>query len=364
MSLEVQIRKQLASFPLDVAFTVEDSHEILALLGASGCGKSMTLRCIAGLEKPDSGRIVLNGRVLFDSDAGIDLSPQERHVGYLFQSYALFPTMSVIANVKAGIASGTRREKEEKARKLLCGLHLEGTEGLKPAQLSGGQQQRVAIARILASDPELLLLDEPFSALDGYLRWQLEMELSDLLHSFPGGTIFVSHNRDEVYRLCDTVSVIARGRSDPKISIKELFAAPQSLAAALISGCKNISKAELVRREDGRALVSCTDWGLSLWTTLPVPEHLTHVGIRAHYFEIAGTDRVAQMSGKEENCFSCPVARVIDSTFSTIVMLETPAGVPLRYELGKDAWAQLGNPAAMAVAISPDLVMPLEDTTA
>ena len=361
MSLEVSIRTELAAFPLDVSFAVENPHEMLALLGASGCGKSMTLRCIAGLERPDAGRIVLNGRVLFDAARGIDLSPQERHVGYLFQNYALFPTMTVIANVEAGIGSGTRQEKEEKARRLLAGLHLEGTEALKPAQLSGGQQQRVAIARILASDPELLLLDEPFSALDGYLRWQLEMELQDLLHGFPGGTIFVSHNRDEVYRLCDTVSVIARGKSDPKISIEELFAAPKSLAAALITGCKNISRAQLVRTDGGRSLISCSDWGLCLWTTLPLPEHLTHAGIRAHYFRIAGADGVAKGASEGQNCFSCRVARMIDSTFSAIVMLETPGGALLRYELGKDAWAALGSPSAVTLEISPEFVMPLED---
>ena len=352
--LEVDIAKRLGSFSLDVSFAIERPDEIMALLGPSGCGKSMTLKCIAGIERPDAGRIVLGGRTLFDSSARINLPPQQRHVGYLFQSYALFPTMTVEQNVRAGAAGSTREERAERAAREIAAMRLDGLEHHKPAQLSGGQQQRCAMARILASDPELILLDEPFSALDGYLRWQLELELTDVLRGFPGGAVYVSHNRDEVYRMCDTVCVLDRGRSDAKVGVRELFASPATLAAALISGCKNVSRAHVA----GPGLLACEDWGVVLRTTLPVPEGVTHVGIRAHYLEAhaAGGAAAGTLGG---NAIPCTVERVIDSTFSTIVMARTPGGALLLYECEKDAWAALGNPAQLVLLAPPQTVMPL-----
>jgi molybdate transport system ATP-binding protein len=353
-TLEVDITKRLGSFSLDVSFAIERPDEIMALLGPSGCGKSMTLKCIAGIERPDSGRIVLGGRTLFDSGAHVDLPPQQRRVGYLFQSYALFPTMTVEQNVRAGAAGATREERSARAAREIAAMRLEGLEHRKPAQLSGGQQQRCAMARILASDPELILLDEPFSALDGYLRWQLELELTDVLRGFPGGAVYVSHNRDEVYRMCDTVCVLDRGRSDAKVGVHELFASPATLAAALISGCKNVSRARVA----GPGLLLCDDWGVTLETSLPVPEGVTHVGIRAHYFQAhAADDGAASAAGR--NAIPCAVERVIDSTFSTIVMARTPGGASLRYECEKDAWAALGNPAQLVLVAPPQTVMPL-----
>ena len=353
-TLEVDITKRLGFFSLDVSFAIERPDEIMALLGPSGCGKSMTLKCIAGIERPDSGRIVLGGRTLFDSSAHVDLPPQQRRVGYLFQSYALFPTMTVEQNVRAGAAGATREERSARAAREIAAMRLEGLEHRKPAQLSGGQQQRCAMARILASDPELILLDEPFSALDGYLRWQLELELTDVLRGFPGGAVYVSHNRDEVYRMCDTVCVLDRGRSDAKVGVRELFASPATLAAALISGCKNVSRARVA----GPGLLMCDDWGVTLETSLPVSEGVTHVGIRAHYFQAhAAGDGAASAAGG--NAIPCTVERVIDSTFSTIVMARTPGGASLRYECEKDAWAALGNPVQLVLVAPPQTVMPL-----
>ena len=212
MSLSVDIRKRLGDFSLDVSFKAENPAETLALLGASGCGKSMALKCVAGVERPDEGRIVLNGRVLYDSAARVNVPAQRRRVGYLFQSYALFPAMTVLDNVLVGARGATRAERLAMAARQIRAFRLEGLEGRRPAELSGGQQQRCALARIMASEPELLLLDEPFSALDGYLRWQLELELADTLREFPGGVVFVTHNRDEVYRMCDRVCVLTDGR--------------------------------------------------------------------------------------------------------------------------------------------------------
>lgn len=371
-SLQVSIKKRLGSFQLRVNFCIDKPNEIMALLGPSGCGKSLTLKCIAGIERPDQGRIVLGDRVLFDSERRINLPPQQRHVGYLFQNYALFPNMTVEQNVLAAAAGATKRERRERALREIAAMRLKGLEHHRPAQLSGGQQQRCAMARILASDPELILLDEPFSALDGYLRWQLEMELSDTLRHFPGGAVFVSHNRDEVYRLCDTVCVLDQGGSDPKVSVHDLFKRPASLAAALISGCKNVSRAHVV----APGLLRCDDWGVTLRTSLPCPSGLTHVGIRAHYFTVekcfpakkepptrkclpVQKEAPAKEATSARNLIPCKVARGIDSTFSTIVMARTPAGGLLRYELQKEEWARLGNPSQLTLGIDPGMVMPL-----
>ena len=205
MSLYVDIKKNLGSFVLETKFEADGG--VTGILGASGCGKSMTLRCIAGILKPDAGRIELDGRVFFDSEKKINLKPQQRHVGLLFQNYALFPNMTVWQNLMAALLP-YEKEKSRAAssvRLVIKKFALDGLEKRKPGQLSGGQQQRVALARIFLSKPQVLLLDEPFSALDDFLKWKLELELSDLLEEFSGSTLFVSHSREEIYRLCDHV---------------------------------------------------------------------------------------------------------------------------------------------------------------
>ena len=218
MALEVDITKKLDGFFMHMQFRAE--QEIFAILGASGCGKSMTLKCIAGIEKPDEGRIVLDGKVLFDSEKKINLPPQKRKVGYMFQDYALFPHMNVVQNIEAGMGKRPDRSRTES---LIRQFQLEGLEKKIPGQLSGGQKQRVAMARMLAAEPELILLDEPFSALDTYLKWQLEQEMYKHLKEAGKPVIFVSHNRDEVYRLCDTVSCMNRGKMEVMEPLKEFF---------------------------------------------------------------------------------------------------------------------------------------------
>lgn len=378
MSLSVDIRKRLGAFSLDASFTSDDATETLALLGASGSGKSVALKCIAGTERPDEGRIVLNDRVLFDSAAGVDVSVRERRVGYLFQSYALFPTMTVEQNVAAGVRSGSRAERLARAHEQIRAFRLDGLERLRPAQLSGGQQQRCALARIMANGPELLLLDEPFSALDGYLRWQLELELADTLRAFPGGVVFVTHSRDEVYRMCDCVCVLTNGHSGRTVPTRELFDAPATLAEAVMSGCKNVSVATPV----GDHALSCVDWGVTLACEREAAGS-DHAGIRAHDLRLVEADgrAVGDEGGSEDagaaaggtaaagdapagaaaaaNCIPCTVARVIDNVFSTIVMCATPGGAQLRLELEKDAWARIGSPERVTLAVDPASVMPL-----
>lgn len=213
MMLDVRIAKQLESFQLDASFSAEGAGAVTALVGPSGAGKSMTLKAIAGLVHPDGGRIELGGRVLYDGTRGIDLPARERNVGYLFQSYALFPTMTVEQNIACGVRPRDRAERGARVAEKIRAFHLCGLEKRRPHQLSGGEQQRVALARCLANDPEALLLDEPFSAVDEELKAILEGELLELLSTFPGPCILVSHDRPEVERLCSSIVEIRDGHA-------------------------------------------------------------------------------------------------------------------------------------------------------
>lgn len=206
--LEVQIYKKLAEFDLDASFQVDDN--ILGLMGASGSGKSMTLKCIAGIETPDQGRIVLNNRVLFDSEKKINVPIQKRNVGYMFQSYALFPNMNVYENISVGLRARKVKDVDIVVQKVMQQFRVFELASRYPKQLSGGQRQRVALARLMAYEPDVLLLDEPFSALDEDLKEDLLQKLkSELQISKP--VIFVSHDKEEVNELCDLKYKIKQG---------------------------------------------------------------------------------------------------------------------------------------------------------
>ena len=303
MSLIVDIEKKLGSFTLRSKF--ETDKGTMALLGASGCGKSVTLKCIAGIMTPDKGRIVLDGETLFDSEKRIDLTPQQRRVGYLFQQYALFPNMTVAQNVQCGIRTGSRAEKQQRVAEQLRRFRLEGVEKKYPAQLSGGQQQRVALARILASEPRAILLDEPFSALDSFLKWNLE--LSDLLADFGGPILWVSHDLGECFRNCKTVCVMENGTSGPVTDMETLVLRPSSEGAARLAGCRNFLPGR--RCEDG---VRLEGWDILLpaaaeqdAVTVAIPEAAIRLG--------AGDQR-------------CAVRRVIRDLDSTVVLIGPASG--------------------------------------
>lgn len=279
MSLSVHIKKKLGNFALGIDLEYEGG--ILGILGASGCGKSMTLKCIAGIEKPNEGQIVLNGRILFDSRQRINLRPQERNVGYLFQNYALFPNMTAEKNILCGLC----REKDRTVRKkkledVIAAMEITEFRKKYPYQLSGGQQQRTALARMLVNEPELLLLDEPFSALDAYLREQLQTQMRHILKQFGKDAVLVSHSRDEIYYLCSDMAVMNSGKILKTGRTKKLFADPGSRAAAILTGCKNIANA----RKAGEYEIDVPQWGIRLKTAQPVRDDLCAVGLRAHYF--------------------------------------------------------------------------------
>ena len=350
MALTARIEKRFGAFHLTVDLMAETGQP-LALLGASGCGKSVTLKCIAGIERPDRGRIELDGRVLFDSEAGIDLPPQRRRVGFLFQSYALFPHMTVERNVAVCLGRMDKRRHRERTAELLALLHLEDQAGLYPRQLSGGQRQRAALARILAAEPGVLLLDEPFSALDSFLKWQLEQELREVLERFPGPAVWVSHDRGEVYRNCSRVCVLEDGKSAPAASMAELMANPGTVAAARLSGCKNFAP---VRPGPAPGLVEVPAWGLVL--RAPWREGAAALGLRA--------DRVRPEEAGAVNAFPCQVVRVTEDVSSVFAALRpeaaSPGAPPLWMELAKDAWAALPDRERLWAAVRPEDLMLLK----
>lgn len=352
MALTVQIQKRYGNFRLDVDFTAETGRS-LALLGASGCGKSVTLNCIAGVERPDRGRIELDGRVLFDSEAGIDLPPQKRRAGLLFQSCALFPHMTVERNVAVCLGRLDRQRRRARTAELLALLHLEGQADLYPRQLSGGQQQRAALARILAAEPRALLLDEPFSALDSFLKWQLEQELREVLDRFPGPAVWVSHDRGEVFRTCPRVCVLDAGRSSPVMDMAELMANPGTVSAARLSGCKNFAA---LRPGPAPGLVEVPEWGLTLQVSTPWREGVTTLGLRAHHLHPAEAGEV--------NAFPCQIIRVTEDASAVLAALRpdaAPPGAPLLWmELPKEAWAALPDRERLLAAVRPEDLMLLE----
>ncbi len=243
--LDLRIQKRLRDFHLEVSLSL--GSELVAIFGPSGSGKSLTLQCISGLLRPDSGRIVLDGRTLFDSDQGIDLRPQARRVGYVFQDYALFPHLSVADNVAYGLHSLPKQERLARVKQMIATMRLEGLERRRPSELSGGQQQRVALARVLVTRPDLLLLDEPFAALDSPIRGRLHAELLQLLRGIPITTILVTHDLAEAYTLSRQMVVYDAGRVLQAGPREEILSRPASRTVARFTGTKNLFRATVTR---------------------------------------------------------------------------------------------------------------------
>ncbi|WP_027728945.1 sulfate/molybdate ABC transporter ATP-binding protein [Treponema sp. C6A8] len=322
MSLSVKIEKRLGNFLLSADF--ESDNQTLAVLGQSGAGKSLLLKCIAGIESPDSGRIILDDRILFDSEKKINLPPQKRRVGYLFQNYALFPNMTLYQNI-----SETAKNKDE-VQKLISRFGLSGKENNYPAKLSGGEQQRVALARLIASQPEVFLFDEPFSALDSNRKSELERLILDLLEEKKCPSILVTHDRNEAFRMAKNIAAFAeKGKLSAPVEKHDFFENPSTVGAARLSGCKNISRLQWLDDETAFAL----DWGIRLHvgrkrelTNVGAPCHSSaapYAAFRAHYLELC-----TEADAQKENVFTCRIKRVIEDAFSFTVYFEqeVPAG--------------------------------------
>ena len=344
MNLDVKIKKKFEGFTLDIDYNRD--IDTLGILGASGCGKSMFLKCIAGIVKPDEGHIVIDGRVLFDSEKKTDVRPQERRVGYLFQNYALFPNMTVEQNImvplkcnRAVFSSGDISKMQETVKELMASFCLEGLEKHLPRQLSGGQQQRVALARMLAVRPSLILLDEPFSALDIFLKDQLMQELIAQLEKYDAPVIMVSHDRDEVYRLCKNTAIMDDGSFIRADETHKVFADPVYRKAASLTGCKNMI--DIQRRDDHTVYLPDWDAQLVFSGEKGIPENADALGIRAH-------DLIPLWGEDKENAIPVKLSHTADLQFERQYYLKNKEGTlnrekELRWFVHREFLAQINE---------------------
>ena len=331
--LEVDIEKLMGGFSLQLAFQAES--ESLGILGGSGSGKSLTLKCIAGVETPTRGRIVLNGRTLFDSERGINVPSHRRKVSLVFQHYALFPHLTVSQNIGFGLQHLDKEERRRRIHRYLEAFQLSGLGDRYPHQLSGGQQQRVALARALATEPQALLLDEPFSALDTYLRHHMEQQLIQTLADYKGCTLFVSHNLEELYRICGRLIVMSGGKSIACAHKSEIFDRPPSLMVAQLTGCKNFSRGKIIDTN----IVEAIDWGVTLQLGEKMLKTIKNVGIRAHHLKLL-TDYQSSMV----NTFPCWLASISETPHRVTLFLKLnsePQNMQdyhLQAEIFKERW--------------------------
>ncbi len=353
--LTVDIGKQVANFRLETAFTAQ--QETLGLLGGSGSGKSMTIRCIAGVETPTSGKIILNGRTLFDAERKINIPSYQRNISLVFQNYALFPHLTLGQNIGFGLQHLPRAIRQQQVNQHLAQVQLQGLADRYPHQISGGQQQRVALARALATKPELLLLDEPFSALDTHLRSQMEQLLRDVLADYQGITLFITHNLEEAYRVCENLLVISEGKAIAAGTKHQIFEHPQTVQIAQLTGCKNFSRAVM----DGTNYVRAMDWGISLQVLEAIPESLSHIGIRAHQIKITTNTQGA-------NTFPCWLAATSETPHRMTLFLKfntKPTDAQdyhFQAEVFKEKWDGLKDqPFPWYVRLDADRLMLLGD---
>jgi molybdate transport system ATP-binding protein len=309
--LKARIKRSLPGFDLDVELAL--NRELLAILGPSGSGKTMTLACIAGLMRPDEGYIELGGKVLFDSARGINLPAQKRRVGFVFQSYALFPHMTVWENVAYSIRHLPGSEVKEKVERLLNIMNVAQLTGRYPRQLSAGQQQRAAIARALAPDPEVLLLDEPFSALDSQLKERLELELLALQREYRGSMLLVTHDLTEGYKLGSQIAIYQSGRIAQCGTRQRVFASPVNRTVARLTGVRNLMDGVITAVDSTSVRVLVTAWNREIKCVLPEnfnlpPGQKVVAGIRPEYVELAAVEA--------ENVFSSKILQAVEGISS------------------------------------------------
>lgn len=330
MGLIVDIKKKLSNFDLDIQFEVD--KDVFAILGASGSGKSMVLKCISGIEKPDSGHIEYNGKVFFDSKKNINIASQKRNIGFLFQNYALFPNMTVEENIKSGVRD--KKKSSNDIKDVMEKFFIYKIRNRYPREISGGEQQRTALARIFISSPNILMLDEPLSALDYYIKWELERFIMDKIKEFDGASLFVSHSRDEVYRICDKIGVLNSGKFDIIDSKHNLFVSPKTHFAAILTGCKNFAKVKIISDKK----IEVIDWNIILeFENGFNNDNINYIGIRAHYF--------FENNMQNDDAFNleCEIVKVVEDIFSYMIILKpvkSEYSVNIIWELNKDGYSQ------------------------
>ena len=327
--LDIKIKKKFPDFLLDVAFDLP--HGITALFGPSGSGKSLTLKCIAGLIKPDEGRIIVNDQTLFCRQSGIDLSPQKRKIGVVFQNYALFPFLTVRENILFGTPTLSRPEKEEKLAGLLQMMGLKGLEQKKPAEISGGQQQRVALARTMAADPQLILLDEPFSALDSIVKVKLREELLDILLQQRVPAVIVTHDLNEAFSLSDFMVLIEAGQVVQSGGKEAVIDRPANRQAARLTRTENIFSGVVTAADGKMARITAGELTLSAETEEPlVIGQAVDLVIRPHAIRLC-----SRTAGLEpgRNRFKCVVKKIsedIDS-YTLVLQLDSSKAEPVDF---------------------------------
>jgi molybdate transport system ATP-binding protein len=314
------------------------AHSITALFGPSGCGKTTILRCLAGLEIPDEGSIVFDGSAWFDSDAGIFVPPQRRGIGFMFQDYALFPHLTVAENIAFGLG-GSAAARGKRVLELLRRFELEAVQRSRPAQLSGGQQQRAALARAIAPEPRLLLLDEPLSALDAVLREELRAELRRSLIQAGAPVVVVTHDRDEALALGDVLCVMSRGKVLQSGPVLEVFNRPCDPEVARIVRMENLQPGVVSRVEEGLTVVTVG--------AAQIISSAGSGGMREVYVSIRGEDVILQehVSAGISVRNKLPARVVALHPGSPLIRVELDAGFPL--------FAFVTKPACEELALRP-----------
>jgi molybdate transport system ATP-binding protein len=330
-AIDVRVVKRLPGFALDVSWSA--SGEVVVLFGPSGAGKSLTLQCLAGLVTPDEGRIVVDGQVLFDAAAGVDVPPQRRHVGYVFQGYALFPHLTVAENVGFGLRDRPRPARRARVDEVLGRLGLAELGTRLPPELSGGQRQRVALGRALAPDPAIVLLDEPLSALDLPLRQALREDLRAILAEWSTTAVVVTHDFTEAYRLGDRIVVYDAGRVIQAAPRADLLWRPASHAVARVMGLRNVLTGRVLKATPERIQLEWRGQMLEAVNSpthpyLPAPDSALAFFIRPEYVRLIRKDRGADAL-HHMNLMSGEVVREADFgvTWTLYLRLDAP-GAP------------------------------------
>ena len=286
--LTIAVRKGYSSasqtgFALDASFSANPGFTIL--FGASGAGKTTLLDCVAGLQAPDAGRISIGEETMFDSASRVNLPPNRRNVGYLMQSPALFPHMTVRQNVQYGLAELDESERESRCREILQQFHISALANRRPREISGGEHQRVALARALVRRPRVLLLDEPLTALDAVVKSQILADLGAWCSALPIPILYVTHQREEVFALGETVIALQAGKAVARGSPHDVLQRAQSETVAQLAGFENIFDGEFVAAHPEQGTMSCRIAGTSLQLEVPLSvvdgSRPLRVGIRA-----------------------------------------------------------------------------------
>lgn len=294
------MEKQVGHFRLQV--DLEAGNHVTALFGPSGSGKSLTLQAIAGLITPDRGRIEFGGRVVFDAAARVNVPPRQRRAGYVFQNYALFPHLTVAENIGYGLHRLPRAEREQRVAEAVAMVRLTGLERRRPGHLSGGQQQRVALARALVIRPEILLLDEPFAALDHATRLELHGQLLELLADLPVPTLLVTHQLEEAYALSRTIAVYEAGRIIQAGPREQVYGQPATLGTAGQVGFRNQIPGIVSAVRDGYTYVRGPGFSLVGPASACVPGQPVICAIRPQHVLLVRKDAPARDGGREETC--------------------------------------------------------------